>query len=62
MDIEAVGPAQIEQLVDRGLVKDPADLYSLTLEQLLPLERMGKTLAQKILRNIGASRERPWRG
>ena len=59
MDIEGVGPAQIDQLVDRGLVSDPADLYFLTLEQILPLERMGKVLAEKILRNIDASRERP---
>ena len=59
MNVEGIGPAQVEQLVDRGLVKDPADLYALTLEQLLPLERMGKTLAQKILRNIEASRQVP---
>ncbi|MDH7568167.1 MAG: NAD-dependent DNA ligase LigA, partial [Armatimonadota bacterium] len=59
MDIEGIGPAQVEQLVERGLVKDPADLYTLTLDQMLPLERMGETLARKILRNIQASRERP---
>ncbi len=58
MDIEGVGPAQIDQLVDRGLVRDPADLYLLALEQLLPLERMGKVLAEKILRNIASSCER----
>jgi DNA ligase (NAD+) len=59
MDIEGIGPAQIEQLVEKGLVQDAADLYSLTVEQLLPLERMGKTLAEKIVRHIDASRGAP---
>lgn len=59
MDIEGIGPAQIDQLIESGLVRDPADLYRLTPEQLLPLERMGKVLAEKIVRHIQASRERP---
>ena len=57
LDIEGVGPAQIESFVDCGLIHDPADLYTLKLDDLLPLERMGEKLAKKILRNIDKSRE-----
>ncbi len=59
MDIDGLGEALVDQLVDRGLVKSVADLYGLTLEQLLELERMGAKSAQKILDNIQASRSRP---
>jgi DNA ligase (NAD+) len=56
MNIDGLGEVLVNQLVDRGLVKSVSDLYQLTLEALLPLERMGKTLAAKILRNIENSR------
>ncbi len=59
MDIDGMGEALVDQLVDRGMVKSVADLYGLTLEQLLELERMGKKSAQKVLDNIEASRSRP---
>jgi len=59
MDIEGVGEKQSEQLTDSGLVKDPADLYTLTKEQLLQFERMGDKLATKILANIELSKTRP---
>src|SRR5579884_51474 len=59
MDIEGLGTRHIAQLVQTGLIKDPADLYALTLEQLLPLERMGEKLATKILDNIAKSKRRP---
>lgn len=59
MDVEGFGESLLRQLVARGLVKDPADLYRLSLEDLLPLERMGPTLAEKLLRNLQASKERP---
>lgn len=59
MDIDGMGYALVDQLVDRGMVTNVADLYGLTLEQLLDLERMGKKSAQKILDNICASRARP---
>lgn len=59
MDIDGMGQALVDQLVDRGLVKSVADIYGLTLDQLLELERMGKKSAQKILDNISASRGRP---
>ena len=49
MDIEGLGTKIIEQLVDRGLVHDVADLYSLTKEQLANLERMADKSAQNLL-------------
>ncbi len=56
MNIDGLGEVLVHQLVDRGLVQSVSDLYHLTLEDLLPLERMGETLASKILRNIDNSR------
>jgi DNA ligase (NAD+) len=49
MDLEGLGEKLIEQLVDRGLVHDVADLYSLTKEQLADLERMADKSAQNLL-------------
>jgi DNA ligase (NAD+) len=56
MDIDGMGEALVDQLVDRGLVKNVADVYSLRLDQLIGLERMGKKSAEKLLKNIDASR------
>jgi DNA ligase (NAD+) len=58
MDIDGMGEALVEQLVDRGLVRNVADLYALTQEQLEGLERMGRKSAEKVLQNINASRQR----
>ena len=49
MNIEGVGPALVDQLLEKGLLKDYADLYALKEEDLLPLERMGKKSAAKML-------------
>jgi len=49
MDIEGLGEKLIEQLVDRELVKDVADLYSLNKEQLADLERMAEKSAQNLI-------------
>lgn len=59
LDIEGLGEKQCEQLTQSGLVRDVADLYSITKEQLLEFERMGEKLATKILANIDASKTRP---
>jgi DNA ligase (NAD+) len=56
MDIDGMGEALVDQLVDHGLVKNVTDIYSLKLEQLIELERMGKKSAEKLLANIDASR------
>src|SRR5581483_1600150 len=58
MDIENVGEALVDQLIDAGLVKTFADLYTLKKEQLLELERMGKKSAQNVLDAIQGSRQR----
>ncbi len=57
MDIDGMGESLVEQLVDAKLVKDPADLYSLTLEQLSGLERMAEKSAQNVLDGITASKQ-----
>ncbi len=57
MDIEGCGPAVINQLLDAGLVKTPADLYELKEEQLLTLDRMGKKSADNLLKAIEKSKQ-----
>jgi DNA ligase (NAD+) len=62
MDIEGLGEAMVTQLCEAGLVTDVADLYTLTAEQLLPLERMGEKSVSNLLDAIAASRNQPlWR-
>ncbi len=58
MDIENIGDALVDQLVDAGLVKTFADLYRLKKEDLLKLERMGEKSAQNVLDAIKGSRDR----
>jgi DNA ligase (NAD+) len=57
MDIDGMGEVLVVQLVDQGLVKNVADIYKLTEEQLTGLERMGKKSAEKILGNIKETRK-----
>lgn len=59
IDLEGFGEELVRQLFDRGLVRELPDLYALTVERLLPLERMGKTLANKLVRNLQAKRRLP---
>jgi DNA ligase (NAD+) len=59
MDIDGMGEALINQLVDKGLVKSIADIYELKPEQLAELERMGEKSADRIIRGIQASRQKP---
>jgi DNA ligase (NAD+) len=56
MDIEGLGEKLVEQLVERGLVNDVADLYSLTKEQLSGLERMADKSAQNLLNALERSK------
>src|SRR6266545_1989998 len=58
MDIEHLGEVVIGQLVDRGRVKDFADLYSLTVEELAALERMAEKSARNLVNAIEASKTR----
>lgn len=57
MDIANLGESVIAQLVDNGLIRDPADLYELTSEKLVPLERIGEKSAANIIDAIYKSRE-----
>ncbi|KAB1140165.1 NAD-dependent DNA ligase LigA [Streptomyces luteolifulvus] len=58
LDIEGLGITRVVQLVEAGLVADLADLFSLTQEQLLSLERMGETSTDNLLGAIGAAKGR----
>lgn len=57
MDIEGVGGRLLAQMLEAGLISDPADLYHLTKEQLLSLDRMADRSAQNVLDAIARSRE-----
>ena len=57
MNIDGLGEKIVDQLVDKGLVKDVADLYSLKLEDLAALERMAEKSAQNLLDEIEASKK-----
>jgi DNA ligase (NAD+) len=58
MDIEHLGGVAVEQLVDRGLVREYADLYRLTVGQLVELERLAEKSATNLVQAIQASRAR----
>jgi DNA ligase (NAD+) len=60
LDIEGLGEKWVKQFVEQGLVHSVADLYELTVEKLLPLDRMGEQLATKLVGAISASKARPW--
>ena len=58
MDIDGVGPAVLEQMVNAGLVHNPADLYSLTVQDIAQLDRMGDKSARNAVHAIEESRSR----
>lgn len=60
MDIEGLGGETIELLVNAGLIQNYSDLYHLTKEQILPLERMAEKSAQNIIEGIEKSKEIPF--
>jgi DNA ligase (NAD+) len=57
MDIEGLGPALVDQLVDHGIVNSLPDVYALSAEQLAGLEHMGEKSAQKLIESIGSSKK-----
>jgi DNA ligase (NAD+) len=59
MDIEGLGPAVIDQLLDLGYVTEPADLFHVTPEQLLTLEGFAERSATKLVDSIAARRQVP---
>ena len=58
MDIGGLGDKLVDQLVNDGLVKDYGDLYRLTAEQLMQLERMGQRSSEKLIEGVAASKSR----
>ena len=58
MDIDGCGEGNLQKLIDAGLVKSAADLYDLTVEQLLPLGKKVDTWANNLIRGIEASKTR----
>ncbi|MEW6572015.1 MAG: NAD-dependent DNA ligase LigA [Bacillota bacterium] len=58
MDIRGLGRALVEQLVEKGMVRSVADIYSLRLDDLARLERMGRKSAANVLREIEASKKK----
>ncbi len=60
MDISGLGDRWVQQWIDQGMVKSVADLYDLTTDELMTLDRMGEKLATKLVDAITASKTRPW--
>jgi DNA ligase (NAD+) len=56
LDIEGVGPKLLQQMLDRDLIRDPADLFTLTKAQVLTLERMADKSADNVIAAIARSR------
>jgi DNA ligase (NAD+) len=59
MNIDGMGDALVNQLVEGGIVRSVADIYSLTADQLMTLERMGQKSADRVIRNIESSKKQP---
>jgi DNA ligase (NAD+) len=59
MDIEGLGPQNVQLLLEHQLIRDVADLYSLTLEKLMTLPRFGQKSAENLSKAIEASKTRP---
>jgi len=59
MNIDGMGDALVDQLVDKGIVRNVADLYDLKIEDLMALERMGVKSAGNVIRNITKSKDNP---
>ncbi len=60
MDIEGLGGETVELLFKEGLIKDYADLYTLTKEQVMPLERMAEKSAENLVNGVKASTQIPF--
>ncbi len=62
LDIEGLGEERVRQFVDAGLLEDAADVYTLSVERLVPLERIGERSAQLLVDATLASKQQPlWR-
>ncbi|GAB7080411.1 NAD-dependent DNA ligase LigA [Megalodesulfovibrio paquesii] len=61
LDLEGLGRKWVEIFAEKGMVQTPADLFTLTKEQLLPLDRMGEKLAENMLAAVEQARHAPLR-
>ncbi len=59
MDIEGMGPQTVKMLIDAGLVRDEADIFTLQAAPLLELERFGDKKVENLLKSIEAAKQRP---
>jgi DNA ligase (NAD+) len=59
VNMEGVGPRLLQQLLDRGLIEDPADLYRLSKDQVLALDRMADKSAENVIAAIDGARRPP---
>ena len=60
MNVDGLGKETVAQLVDAGLLRDVADLYALTADQLMPLERMAQKSVDNLLTSVAASKAVPF--
>ncbi|WP_298952817.1 NAD-dependent DNA ligase LigA [uncultured Nonlabens sp.] len=60
MDIDGIGAETVDQLVEAGMIHNYADLYDLTVKQVLPLERMAQKSAENMIHGIAASKQVPF--
>ncbi|VXD22172.1 DNA ligase [Planktothrix serta PCC 8927] len=60
LDINGIGDKLVQQLVSKKLVNSVADLYELTIDKLMTLDRMGEKSATKIVKAIATSKKQPW--
>jgi DNA ligase (NAD+) len=60
LDITGMGEKIVLQLADTGLVTSVADIYDLTIDKLITLERMGQKSAEKLINAIAESKKQPW--
>jgi DNA ligase (NAD+) len=62
LDIEGLGEERVHQFVSAGLLEDAADVYALTVDKLVPLDRIGERSAQLLVDAVEGSKQRPlWR-
>ncbi|MEO0869158.1 MAG: NAD-dependent DNA ligase LigA, partial [Cyanobacteria bacterium J06642_11] len=60
LDVAGLGEKWVHQLLEQKVIRSVADLYELTVEDLLPLERMGQKSAENLVAAIAASKTQPW--
>ena len=60
MDIDGLGEETVNLMVKQGIIRDFADLYTLSIDQIIPLERMGQKSAQNLVQGVQNSKKQPY--